>query len=109
MRATSAEAMPESLAQGRAPHGFWGADSLKLSILNAVVAITVRALDATGAYQGELVGVGVPLFLAPTLAGLALIFVRRDLRHGWQPAVIGAAVLTLIALGTSWWPLLQAD
>ena len=101
--------MPESLAQGRAPHGILRADSLKLSILNAAVAITARALDATGAYQGELVGVGVPLFLAPTLAALALVFVRRDLRHGWQSAVIGAAILTLIALATSWWPLLQAD
>jgi hypothetical protein len=109
MKASSARAVPESPAKSRAPHGILRADSLKLSILNAAAAVTARALEATGAYQDELLGVGVPLFLAPTLALLALAFGRRDLRHGWQPAVESATVLTLIALAISWWPLLRAD
>ena len=109
MRASSAGAVPESPAKRRASHGILRADSLKLSMLNAAAAITARALEVTGTYQDELLGVGVPLFLAPTLALLAPAFARRDLRHGWQPAVESATVLTLIALATSWWPLLRAD
>jgi hypothetical protein len=85
------------------------ADSVKLSSLNAAIAITVRVLDATGVYQGELLGVGVPAFVAPTLAVLALVFGWRDLPHGWRAPVVAATALTLIALWTSWWPLLEAD
>lgn len=90
------------------PHAL-RADSLKLSIVNVSVAVIVRVLDATRVYQGELLGVGVPLFFAPTLALIAAAFGLRDLRHGRPAAVVGAAVLTIIALWMSWWPILEAD
>ena len=114
---TQKDAMKAQIAEpaqhiSTASHPFvaaFRADSLKLGLLNAVVAVTVRVLDATGLYQGELVGVGVPAFLAPTLALLTAVFGWRDLRHGQRAAVVGATVLTVIALWTSWWPLLEAD
>jgi hypothetical protein len=92
----------------QAPVSGW-ADSLKLATVNAAIAVTVRALEATHVYQGDLVAGAGACFVAPTLGLLALAFSHRDITRGHGRGVMFAALLTLLALGASWWPLLEAD
>ena len=92
----------------KVPVNGW-ADSLKLASVNAAIAVTVRVLQATHAYEGDLVAVGGACFVAPTLGLIALAFSRRDIKQGRSRGVTFAALLTLLALGASWWPFLEAD
>jgi len=90
-----------------APYGV--ADSLKLATLNALVATAIRVLGARGGDQSGLLTVGVALAIAPTLAVLAVAFSMRDLKTSKAGGVVVASILTVMALGIAWWPLLEAD